>query len=103
MEDIVNIENIGNFPPEEISQLNKNQDKVKNPTTFKELMGNFVEQSNELQKSAELEIEKFIRDEETDIHKVVIAVEEANISFQLVMQMRNKLLEAFQELMKTQI
>ena len=99
----MNIENIGNLTPEEISPTNKKQNNVKNPTTFKDLMKNFVEQSNELQKSAEMEIEKFIRDEETDIHKVVIAVEEANISFQLVMQMRNKLLEAFQELMKTQI
>jgi flagellar hook-basal body complex protein FliE len=37
------------------------------------------------------------------LHKAVIAMEEASVSFQLMVEMRNKLLEAYQELMRMQI
>jgi flagellar hook-basal body complex protein FliE len=37
------------------------------------------------------------------LHQAVIAMEEANVSFQLMVEVRNKLLESYQELMRMQI
>ncbi len=39
----------------------------------------------------------------TPLHQVVIAGEEASVSFQLMVEVRNKLLESYQELMRMQV
>ena len=38
-----------------------------------------------------------------NLHQVMIRLEESRISFQLMMQVRNRLLEAYQDVMKMQI
>ena len=37
------------------------------------------------------------------LHQAMIAVQEASISFQLMVEVRNKLLESYQELMRMQV
>lgn len=37
------------------------------------------------------------------LHQAMIAMQEANLSFQLMLEVRNKLLESYQELMRMQI
>jgi flagellar hook-basal body complex protein FliE len=37
------------------------------------------------------------------LHKAMIAVEEASVSFQLMVEVRNKLLDSYQELMRMQV
>jgi len=39
----------------------------------------------------------------TSLHQAVIAMEEANLSFQLMVEVRNKLLDSYQELMRMQL
>jgi len=41
--------------------------------------------------------------ESRDLHEVMLAVEKANISFQFLTQVRNKALDAYQEIMKMQV
>jgi flagellar hook-basal body complex protein FliE len=41
--------------------------------------------------------------DKASLHQAVIAMEEANVSFQIMVEVRNKLLEAYQELMRMQI
>jgi flagellar hook-basal body complex protein FliE len=37
------------------------------------------------------------------LHQTMIATEEANVSFQLMVEVRNRLLESYQELMRLQV
>jgi flagellar hook-basal body complex protein FliE len=37
------------------------------------------------------------------LHQAVIAMEEANISFQLMVEVRNRMLDAYQEVMRMQV
>jgi flagellar hook-basal body complex protein FliE len=37
------------------------------------------------------------------LHQAVIAMEEANVSFQLMVEVRNRLLDSYQEIMRMQI
>jgi flagellar hook-basal body complex protein FliE len=37
------------------------------------------------------------------LHQAVLAAEEASVSFQLMVEVRNKLLESYQELMRMQV
>jgi flagellar hook-basal body complex protein FliE len=68
--------------------------------------GNFlkdaIDQVNGLEKSSSGELEKFL-DEKSDLHSVMIALEKADLSFQVMMQVRNKIVSAYQEIMKTQV
>jgi flagellar hook-basal body complex protein FliE len=63
----------------------------------------FIKDVNELQLEAGEAVEKAITGEINDIHDVMIAVEKAKTSFELLMEVRNKMLEAYKELMRLQV
>lgn len=44
-----------------------------------------------------------VLDQGIDVHQVMIAQEEASITFELLMEVRNKLLEGYQQLMQMQV
>lgn len=62
-----------------------------------------VERVDATQKAAEGEIEAFVAGKQENVHDVVIAMNEAKLSFQLMTQVRNRLLETYQELMRMQV
>ena len=71
---------------------------------FKNILVEQLNKVNEKQIEADILTEKMIRgDSDVSIHEVMLAGEEANMSLQLAVQVRNKLLEAFQEISRTQI
>ncbi len=76
---------------------------IKSGSNFKEAVTNFVEEVNNLQLNANSKIESFVKGEESDIHEVVTAVEEANIAFQMLVEMRNKLLESYKDITRMQV
>jgi len=47
--------------------------------------------------------QKFIKGEEEDVHKVMLATEEAKLSLELAVQIRNKLVDAYKEFNSMQI
>ena len=64
--------------------------------TLKEAIGNV----NELQKTSDVEMQKLATGRSDNIHDVMIAAEKADIALKLMVQMRNKIIEAYQEIMK---
>lgn len=52
---------------------------------------------------ADVEIQKMAVGEPQNLHEVMIHMEEARLSFQLLVQVRNRLLEAYQEVMRMQV
>jgi flagellar hook-basal body complex protein FliE len=82
------------------SQTKDDPDKnLSFPQVFKEMVNN----TNDLQGKAQDIAEKFALGEVTDIHEVMIAAEEAGVALDLVMEIRNKLLDAYQEIMRMQV
>lgn len=71
--------------------------------SFSNILGDLVQQVNALDKSTGQSIEKLIAGEADNIHQVMIAAEEASLTFSLMMEIRNKLIEAYQEIMRMQI
>ena len=59
-----------------------------------------VNDVSELQHQAAEKEEQFLRGEITDVHQVMIAVEEASTAFNLLMEVRNKLMDSYKELMR---
>ncbi len=58
---------------------------------------------NDMQTRADRLTEKLATGEVRDIHQVMIAVEQVNIALQLTMQVRNKVIESYQEIMRMQV
>ena len=54
-------------------------------------------------RSGEVEQGKLLTGETTNLHQSMIAMQEANLSFSLMVQVRNKLVDSYQELMKMQV
>jgi flagellar hook-basal body complex protein FliE len=59
---------------------------------------NHIEQ---LHTDADQQIAGLLSGQGEDIHKVMIAVEKANLSFQLMMQVRNKIIQAYRDVSGT--
>ncbi|NCO66677.1 MAG: flagellar hook-basal body complex protein FliE [Candidatus Aquicultor secundus] len=70
--------------------------------TFSGILNNEIHQVDAVQKSADTAVEKFIAGE-LDIHDVMIEVEKASVAMQLTVQLRNKVMEAYQEVMRMQV
>ena len=71
--------------------------------TFGETMKTFAEDVNTLQNDSGKSIERFLTGEIEDVHDVMIAVEKASVSFELMMEIRNKMIEAYHEVMRMQV
>ncbi|HBK52690.1 flagellar hook-basal body complex protein FliE [Syntrophomonas wolfei] len=58
---------------------------------------------DDLQKEAASSAEKLALGDETYLHNTILAYEKANLALQLTVEVRNKLVEAYQELMRMQM
>lgn len=70
---------------------------------FKDMLNGFMKDVNDLQLSADESIKKLATGEIKDVHQAMIKSAEADVSFKLMMEIRNKLMDAYKEVMKTQI
>lgn len=71
--------------------------------TFDNVLGDLVRDVNAKQLEAGGQVRAMLAGEDIPLHRVMIATEEASVSFQLMVEVRNKLLEAYQELMRMQV
>ena len=71
--------------------------------SFEKILKGYVEEVNQLQSEADRSIEGLIAGESKNLHETMIAMEKANISFRLMMEVRNKIIEAYNEIMRMQV
>ncbi|KJS10871.1 MAG: flagellar hook-basal body protein FliE [Peptococcaceae bacterium BRH_c8a] len=71
--------------------------------SFKDVFDKTINNLNDKQLNANENVQKFLTGEIQDIHTVMIAMEEAKLSMQLAVEVRNKLVEAYQELSRMQV
>ena len=74
----------------------------KSESNFGQFLEEAVTQVNELESGSNEELQKFLNNE-SDLHSVMIALEKADLSFQVMMQVRNKIVQAYQEIMRSQV
>lgn len=82
---------------------NKTEKADSSSSNFLDILKEKLDAVNEKQIAAEDTTESFIKGDETDIHKVMLDTEEAKMSLELAVQIRNKLVEAYQELSRMQL
>ena len=61
-----------------------------------------MDQTKDLQGTANAKVAELLDGTGMDVHSAMIAVEQADLSFQLMMQVRNKIVAAYQEISRMQ-
>lgn len=73
-------------------------------TDFAQVLKNTIEQVNQTQQQAEDQAAKFAAgDGNANLHDVMISLQKANLSFQEMVQVRNKLVTAYHDVMNMQV
>jgi len=84
------------IPQLDFSGNNKNDNIV---GTFGEFLNNALKNVSELERQATYIAEEFAAGRTDNIHQVMIAAQKADIALQFTMQIRNKILDAYSEIM----
>jgi flagellar hook-basal body complex protein FliE len=71
-------------------------------SSFSDLLQDAVSNVNELQQDANQKVGAMLGGHTADVHDAMIAVQKADLSFQLMMQVRNKVVAAYQEVERMQ-
>lgn len=75
----------------------------KDSPSFSEILQGQLEKVNQLQKEADQLTQDLLTGTVEHLHQVTIAAEQASLALQLTVQIRNKLIEAYQEISRMQI
>ena len=71
--------------------------------SFSSLLGKMVSDVNTQQINSAQTVNALQSGANVPLHQAVISMEEASVSFQLMVEVRNKLLESYQEIMRMQM
>jgi len=71
--------------------------------SFKDTLNEFVGDVNQLQKESAEQTARMLRGETVDIHDVMITAQKAKTSFELLMELRNKGLDLYREVLRVQV
>jgi flagellar hook-basal body complex protein FliE len=85
------------------TQMEKDNKTDEKNGDFFAVLKDKLDSINEKQITAENTTQSFVSGEEVDVHKVMLDAEEAKLSLELAVQMRNKIVEAYQELNRMQL
>ena len=70
---------------------------------FGSLVRNAVESLEKNQHQADQEIARAVAGESPDLHRTIVALQTSELNFQLALQVRNKLIGAYEEIMRMQV
>jgi flagellar hook-basal body complex protein FliE len=70
---------------------------------FSSLLGKMVSEVNAQQQISAQSVNALQSGQNVPLHQAVISMEEASVSFQLMVEVRNRLLESYQEIMRMQV
>ncbi|ANB61303.1 flagellar hook-basal body complex protein FliE [Anoxybacteroides amylolyticum] len=70
---------------------------------FATFLKDAIDKVNDEQIQANKLTEKLVKGENVDLHQVMIASQKASISLQLAVEIRNKAIEAYQDMMRMQV
>lgn len=86
----------------DISQLQSGGQSALGDQGFSGVLKNALNQVNVLNDGAEQQIGTLLQGGNADLSSVMVAVEKADVAFQLMMQVRNKIVNAYQDIEKMQ-
>ena len=74
-----------------------------NGTSFSNVLSDAISKVNDSEVHANNKIESLIKGEDVEMHEVMLAMQESVLSLQALIEVRNKTVEAYQEISKLQL
>jgi len=99
--EINNIGSVINAQP--LQQVKNTASPAEVACNFSAYMTDALDQVNQAQLVSEEMAIKYAAGEVTDVHQVMVAGQKASLMLQMTMQVRNKAIEAYQEIMRMQV
>ncbi|MFW0883614.1 flagellar hook-basal body complex protein FliE [Candidatus Acidulodesulfobacterium sp. H_13] len=101
---VINPDSIKNLNPNNILKSGENiTGAQKGNGSFGDTLLNSINKVNDLQISADNSAEDIAIGKSSNIHQAMINIEKANDSFELMMQVRNKIITAYNQIMNMQV
>lgn len=97
------------FSPVNESIQNLNNTKTNRSTPFEahqnfaSVLKDSINKVNESQIQSDVMTDKLARGENVDLHQVMIASQKASVTMTATLEIRNKVIEAYQEMMRMQV
>ena len=85
------------------SPVESSQAPGESPGGFGDLLKQGFEKLDQLEDAAADQTKRLLAGEPVELHRVVLANEEAGLAFDLMMSVRNKVVDAYQEVMRMQV
>jgi flagellar hook-basal body complex protein FliE len=76
---------------------------VSAPSDFSQVLNSAINQVEQTNRTADTAVGKFLSGEEGELHTTVLATQKADLQFDMFMQVRNKVIGAYQEIMRMQL
>lgn len=76
---------------------------VKGTGAFGQVLENAIHKVGEFEQQAGKSVENFLSGEGDDLHRTIMATQRADLAFELFLQVRNKVVQAYQEVMRMQV
>ena len=76
--------------------------EAQNPGSFGSMLVRSLNDVNRLKLEADVAVENLATGKQKDIHATMISLEKADVAFQLLMQIRNKIISAYETVMRMQ-
>ena len=73
------------------------------PASFGRMLTRSLNEVNRLHAAADDAVQNLAAGKQKDIHQTMIALEKADVAFQLLMQVRNKIISAYETIMRMQV
>jgi len=71
--------------------------------SFADTLKESIAEVNRLQTEASQAVQDLVTGKNRDVHSTVIAMQKADVSFKLMMEVRNKIVDAYKEVMRMQV
>jgi len=84
-------------------QISPESEVSKSSNAFGDMLKTMVQDTNQAQSDGDNAIENLQSGKAQHLHEVMISVEEADMSMRMLVQLRNKALTAYEEIMRMQI
>ncbi|MFA8437508.1 flagellar hook-basal body complex protein FliE [Pueribacillus sp. YX66] len=89
------------FSNQKVASLSENRNTPhKVQQQFSQMLNDAVQKVNDTQVASDRETEKLINGQTTNLHDVMITAEKAAVTLQVSLEVRNKIIEAYQEVMR---
>ena len=94
---------ISHITPITLPNLTPATSAASQPGEFQKVLTGTIQQMESINNNASDSVQKYLSGENEELHTTILATQKAELAFQLGLQVRNKVVDAYQEIMKMQM